>query len=556
MNLRRILLAVLAGLAPAAMPLAAQDLAALAAQRPLVISGSITSGLASYSSRGIDARQKPFSWQSSGTVNISIYGVSLPFSFTLSEKERKFRQPFDQFGLSPTYRWLTLHGGYRSPAFSPLVFAGQSMLCWGLEMNPWLLRTGFVQGRFQRAVAEDTLSAVPQTPAFKRTGYAAKLGFGSADNFTDVALLKARDDASSLPSLPVKSQVLPGENVAFGVSSHYRLFGSLALDLDAGYSAYTRDQRAPSLALPGNLGSRLVAKFLAPNASTQLTKALQMAAGYRWGVVDLAADFKRIDPEYRTMGIAYLSDDVQSWGGRIGWTPLAAVRASAGITRQRDNLGSAKKATTYKTGLQSSLSYGTGTAGVDLSYGLAASSQTAGSAPLNDSTALSQSFHTIGIAPRLMIPAANGSHTFAGSYLYQFLVDGNAFTRGLSQSHGTIASLSYTLAAGTASVSLGTTLAALNTSSARSRTISLAPSASLSFWQRRLALSGNAGYSQSYNGSSLTGRTINSGLSSQLRPGGPHAISASVSFTRFMAHGSGQSSFSEVKGDLSYVVSF
>jgi len=535
---------------------ASQDLEKLKSQSPVSFSGSINAGASLYQVRGIDNRQKPFSWQYSGQLSLGLYGIALPFTFTVSEKERSFRQPFNQFGLSPSYRWATAHGGYRSLSFSPLVFSGQSILCWGLELNPWRLRTGFVQGQFQRAVAEDTLASQTQTPAFRRTGYAAKFGFGSQDNYTDLTLLKAKDEAGSLPAPPVKTLLLPGENVAFGLSSHYRMLGFLSLDIEAGYSAYTRDQNAPETSLPGGIGPKLAAKFIVPKTSTKLARALELALGCRWTSLELAAEFKQIDPEYATMGIAYLADDVRSWGGRISWMPRGTVRTSANFSRQRDNLGSAKKATSHKTGLQLLLNYDSGLVAADLSYSLARSSQTAGAAPLNDSTKLAQSFHTIGLAPRIVLAANNGSHIIAGNYLYQFLKDDNAFTRGLSQWHGTVAGLTYTRTAGQASLSLGTTLSAMNTSSAHSRTLSFAPSASLSFWERRLTLSGNTSYSQSYNGRSLTGRTINSGLNSQFRPYQSHVISLGMNFTRFLACTSGQTSFSELKGELSYALSF
>lgn len=534
----------------------AQDLATLSSQRLLSFSGSLNTGLTAYNARGIDNRQKPFSWQTTGQLIVSVYGIAVPFTFTLSEKERSFRQPFNQFGLSPSYRWATLHGGYRSPVFAPLVFGGQSILCWGAEMNPWLLRTGFVQGRFQRAVPEDTLSAATQTPAFERNGYAAKLGFGSADNYTDVALVRASDNAASLSSLPVKTQVLPGENAAIGLSSRYRLFNLLSLEVDAGYSAYTRDQQAPAAPLPNDIGSRLLGKMIRTNSSTLLRWALQTAVSLRFGPFDLGAEFKRIDPEYRTMGIAFSADDVAAWGGRINWSPYGPVRASASFARQRDNLRAAKKATTVRSNVQTMLGYAAGAIGVDLTYGLTATSQKAGSALLNDTTAMSQDFHTIGIAPRLTLPAGAGSHTIAGNCQYQMVIDHNRFTRGQNQSFGVVAGLMYTLARDAVSVSLGTTLAVLNTAASHSRTASLAPAATWSLFQKRLALTGTAGYSQSYNRNTLTGRTVNSALSSQYRPGGPYGITAGISFTRFMSETKGQSSFGELKGELSYALSF
>jgi len=57
---------------------------------------------------GKEAYRKPFTWMLTGSPTLSVYGITLPFSFTISEQQRNFRQPFNKFGVSPYYKWAKL----------------------------------------------------------------------------------------------------------------------------------------------------------------------------------------------------------------------------------------------------------------------------------------------------------------------------------------------------------------------------------------------------------------------------------------------------------------
>ena len=87
-----------------------QDLSTIKNEKPFAISGRIDARTIMYSSSGIDGRRSPFTYILSGAPTLSFYGITVPITFTISEQERNFSQPFNQIGLSPTYKWLTLHG--------------------------------------------------------------------------------------------------------------------------------------------------------------------------------------------------------------------------------------------------------------------------------------------------------------------------------------------------------------------------------------------------------------------------------------------------------------
>src|SRR5690606_23843773 len=144
-----------------------------------------------YNATGISARREPFTYLLSGSPTVSLYGWSIPFSFTLSQDERSFRQPFNQFGMSPTYKWITLHAGYRNVTFSPYTLAGHTILGGGFEINPGKIRAGFMYGRLNRATVIDTATQSLVPYSFSRKGFAARLGYGTAENHFDLNFLHA-----------------------------------------------------------------------------------------------------------------------------------------------------------------------------------------------------------------------------------------------------------------------------------------------------------------------------------------------------------------------------
>src|SRR5574343_198436 len=104
--------------------LLAQDLQHIAKEILLRFCGGLSVGANFYQVKGIEPRSKPFLWSLNGSPTLTIYGVSLPFYFNIGAQNRTFSQPFNQFGVSPKYKWLTLHGGWRSLQYSNFTLGG------------------------------------------------------------------------------------------------------------------------------------------------------------------------------------------------------------------------------------------------------------------------------------------------------------------------------------------------------------------------------------------------------------------------------------------------
>ena len=187
------------------IPVFSQDVEHLNLKKPVTLHGNLNIQLEGYKASGIQPRQKDFSWMINGNPTIEVLGVQLPFSFIFSNFENRFYQPFNQFGVSPYYKWVMLHLGYRNINYSPYTLAGYRMMGAGFDLTPKKFRIGFMYGRLKRSTSIDSsMNANPlfirPAPTFKRVAYAAKLGYGTPQNYIDLIYFKGWDKENSLGS--------------------------------------------------------------------------------------------------------------------------------------------------------------------------------------------------------------------------------------------------------------------------------------------------------------------------------------------------------------------
>ncbi len=416
------------------------------AVKPVRVTGSLSAYAGVYAASGSEARNQPSPFGLNGVVTISLPGgISLPFSATLGNQGSAFRQPFNQFGVSPTYRWITVHAGYRNVRFSPFTLAGHTFLGGGVELNPGKLRIGAVYGRFNKAIESD-LADPNVLPSFRRTGYALKLGYGTASNYFDVVLLKAADDTASARLRADERRVAPAENAVLGVTSRLNfLERKLFLELDGAVSAYARDTRAAAVAVEGTGPGSLFLRLFTPRLSSQVTTAVQVGLGYRGKVVGLKLQYKRVEPNFLTMGAYYFQSDIESYTLAPSLNLLGGkVRLLGSLGLQHDNLSSHKAARTGRTIGSFTLAYNpVPSFGLDLQFTNYGISQRAGLRPVIDTLKLAQNTFSALANLRYSVQSPLFSHTVTLTAQRQQLQDLNARTAVFTENTNTFLSLGY-----------------------------------------------------------------------------------------------------------------
>lgn len=328
-----------------ATSLVAQNLESIGKEKPLSVTGGVSLSQVFYAANGIDSRRDPYTYFASGNVNFSLYGWSVPFSFSFSNQNTSFQQPFNQYSVHPTYKWFTGHLGYISMSYSPYTVNGHIFLGAAVDAAPegnW--KFSALYGRFLKAVEPDTANENAAIPAFKRMGYGFKASYGREGSFVDLILFHANDDIHSIRYVPDSLGILPEENLVVGVSAGKTIFDHFLLKADISSSALSRDTRADE---SGN--SHVLAKtgFLyTPRLSSSYYKAFKTALDYQQDEYAIGVAYERVDPEYRTLGAYYFNNDLESitvnGSGSILQGKMT-VAVSAGT--QRDNLDKTKIST-------------------------------------------------------------------------------------------------------------------------------------------------------------------------------------------------------------------
>jgi len=415
-----------------ALPLHGQDLSNLEAQRPLGFSGALELRGIYYNANGIANRREPFTYLLSGSPTVSLYGWSIPFSFMVSKDERSFRQPFNQFGMSPTYRWITLHAGYRNVTFSPYTLAGHTMLGGGFEINPGKLRVGFMYGRLNRATVIDTTTQSLVPFSFSRKGMAAKLGYGTATNHFDLNFLHAKDDSTSGPGIPLhdNTRVLAAANTVLGYSMKFLLFKKLSIESEGAASIYTRDLNSPitfdSIADP--MLKRLKG-LLDVNGSTEWFLAFNAGIGYREKNYGIKVNYRRIEPDFKTMGAYFFANDVENLTINPNFTlPNGKFRVNASLGIQQDNVNLQKQATNKRIiGAGTIGAEFTDQLGVDINYSNFSNNQRPNTLRFADSLKIVQTTQTFNVMPRYTVVGERMVHMVMLSVNLSGMKDYNSY---------------------------------------------------------------------------------------------------------------------------------
>ncbi|MBC8144898.1 MAG: hypothetical protein H7X80_04880 [bacterium] len=426
--------------------LIAQDLSRVDELPPFALSGSIGASLTSFTTSDSIARRDPLAWTISGALTPSVYGVQLPLSFIVSSQDQSFSQPFNQFGISPSYGVLTTHFGYRSMRFSRYTLDGATFLGAGAEATPGPLRLGVMYGRLQRAVEDDSTQQFV-LPAYERSGYAVKIGFGRDGDFFDLSFLRATDDTNSLSRAPTRANVTPQDNSVLGLASRFEIIPELSIEADGGASVITRDLRAGPLDAESDIPPYLLGLVTA-RESTALLLAMRAAMTLALTDFSLRLGYERIEPDFTSLGAYYFATDVENWTIAPSLALLeGTLNISGSIGLQHDNLMNLKLTRTDRLIGSAAVQWRLNdTFGVDLDYTNYASSQSAGLGPINDSIRVRDVSSSASFAPRVMLPIGELTHSMILVANMQSYRDQNAFTSEFSDNDAMSLTLLYNIA--------------------------------------------------------------------------------------------------------------
>ena len=519
---------------------------------PIRLEGGISLSSELYSSTGISERRPKQSYRAILSPTLVIYDqIRLPFEIFYTNDDRGYRQPFNQFGMSPTlWGWLTLHGGYFSSRLSELSFGDMRLMGGGVELTPGDFRLSVLYGRSQMAVDADTVNGV--RGLYERTIIAAKVGIGAENaSYVHLNFVRAWDDSTSLRNAP--PDVTPVENVVVSLSYGFPLFDDeVRLTGETAVSAFSSDTRSPE---EGDIGGTFLQSIFTPRRSSQFDGATTLTLGITpSSVFAINLNGKWVGPGYVTLGYFQLPNDVFETTIAPTFRLLESrltVRGSFGLrfNNLRENRYSTTRRTIGNVFLSAQPSQDFGLDVQYANYGMRSN-------PRNDTLRIDNITQSFSVSPRYSFPAFGGSGTALVSYARQDYTDYNTITGTLSDNRSNSGTAMWTLFF-PSSLNLTTSLMYTEaTTSAYSMSIAgLNETIGYAFFDNRLSTSVTFGYNI-VRVSEADGQ-INARFSATYAIPGWGAFTLSLMNNRYdYADPSVSPSYSEALGTLQYSYGF
>lgn len=422
-----------------------QDIENIKSQKPLAFSGSVNTSSNLYFTSDTSSLRDPFTFIIAGNFDLSVYGIDMPFSFMYSNQNFDYAQPFNRVGISPEYKWIKLHLGYRTVTHSSFTLANHSFLGAGIELNPGKFRFSTVYGRFKKKTVPNTVNPLDTLFSPTRKGYSVKVGVGTDKNYFDVILLKIKDDTiTSLESSTEAYEPSQG-NMVLGTQFKFSLTSKLSWETEGALSILTNNL---------NLGSQLDSsiatlqkfdKFFTINETSEYSTALRSTLQYKLKSFSLGLQYRRIEPDYQSFGAYYFNTDVENITMNTSvrlFKKKLAIRGSLGI--QNDNLKNNKARSSKRLITSLAFDYKSGKVfGMNGTYSNFSINQFAGNLPLNDTIKLYQSNRNFSLTPRLTFAGTGIIQMIQLNMTYMDLIDHNQFTSENSEVSSSLFMLNY-----------------------------------------------------------------------------------------------------------------
>lgn len=376
-----------------------QDLSNLRGATPFRITGSIGTNNTFYHSSNPFQMRSPMANTLFANLNLEVYGLQIPLSFHMSNDNTDFSHPFARFGMSPRYKNLQLHLGYRSLNFSPFTYQNRMFYGAGLDFNWRLLRFSVFSGSLNQAreFSLEEQQPMQRSIAYHRQAYGIKLGVGNARNYFDLILFNARDDTLSIN--PALGQYLqPKENLILGTSFRFNLGSRVSISSNIAASAYNDNMRSRQLEIEE---LDWMNDFYTPRFGSVIRLAGDIRAQVSLGRVNTMLQYRLIQPEFNSLGTTYMANNLQQMGVSFNASLFDnKLSTNVSVFYQEDNVTKTQLYT--NTGIAVNMNANARFSErflLTTNYNTFSQLQNDGTAIVNDSTRLDRIMHNLALMP-------------------------------------------------------------------------------------------------------------------------------------------------------------
>ena len=424
-----------------AQSLSQNTISTIAKSDPLIITGAVGTQNTYYHSSIGSGYRSPWGNSFYANLNVSVYGISMPFAFYYSNSNSSWNFPHFSFHIDPTYKNWRGHFGRSNMGMHPYIM-NTSFNGIGLEYTSSKLRAGAFYGELRNAVNDDPENPLARRPQYQRMGMGMKLGYGSGRTYLDLFILRAYDKISSV-NARWHDQINPEDNVAVALKGGLGLTPWLSLRGNLAWSAFSSDKRAPRIhtAEVDRWDKVFEARYTSLMRIAGDINATLSLQGFNASIF-----YRMVQPDYTTLGLYYTSNNYQSLGINASTTLFKKISLSASFSGQEDNITRRQLYTTRGFVYNASASTSLGeNLSLTAGYSGYRQVQADGKAHVNDSIRVNRIMNSVFFSPSYAIDGDLLGHSFSLSTSFTDNRDLNRFATGISDVTAWAAGLSYSL---------------------------------------------------------------------------------------------------------------
>lgn len=423
------------------LTLGQNTISSIAESDPLIITGAIGTQNTFYHSTVGSGYRSPWGNTLWANMNISVYGVSMPFAFSYSNDNSSFSFPHLSFHIDPTYKNWRGHFGRSSMTMSSYIM-NMSFNGIGLEYGGERLRFGAFYGELRNAINDDPADPSARSPQYRRLGWGFKVGYGSSKSFLDLFLLRAYDQSSSV-SPEWQQRIRPQENIAVALRGGMGVTRWLSLRGNLAFTAFSKDKEAERVHT-----TRLDRwdQIFAARYSSLMRIATDVSANVNVKNFNTSVFYRMVQPDFTTLGLYYTSNNYQSLGINAATTLFNKIALTASFSGQEDNITRNQLYTTrgfvYNASASTQISQHLQLAA---GYNGYRQVQSDGKARVNDTTRVNRRMNSLYLTPSLIFDGEHLAHVISLTGNYTENKDLNRFATGVSDVKTFAVGLSHSL---------------------------------------------------------------------------------------------------------------
>lgn len=334
----------------------AQDIEQIIKSKPFEFKGRLSAGATYNYTSSSTQNLSPFSYRLSLNSTVTVYSFDFPFNLTLIDSRFSHTEPTFRLKLNPKYKWVQLYFGDNAYNFSEFTVSGQNINGVGLALTPGNFEFTAFYGTIDNFILQQFVTEneyeIDLLPTYKRNAIGAKIGYGINSFKAEIsgASVKDKYDIKSADFSTLSVESRPKENTVVGIKLSSNITRYFEWGIDVGASVITEDATSREVE---NLDEQVQkwADILPSkvNESTRIGIAGNAFAKVKVAQQTFGVTYKRVQPEYKSLGLFYINDDFQNIAFNTTLNLLKGkVRFAGSYGTQTNNLNGWKTATSKR----------------------------------------------------------------------------------------------------------------------------------------------------------------------------------------------------------------